>query len=246
MHQAYSSTLSSLLSKGAVLSVMGFGLFSASAELTKLQLATLQEEVARLSRENTNLKESLIASNQREEQVVKTLSRIKTRMGALGKSLLTEDRDQSLLSAHAEIEYLQKRVQTLQTTTTNLADSYRQFTKTVLTSDPDAQSKAEASLRAAEVALGFRFKPDRPISTGTLQQAKVISIDQESGLVVLNVGDQKDARIGMRFVINRGSSKIATGIVAETRQDVSGLLIQSLEENDLNVQLGDSARVIFN
>ena len=226
--------------------MIGLGLFSAFAEPSKLQLATLQEEVAHLSRENTKLKESLIASNQREEQAAKTLSRIKTRMGALGKSLLNEDQDKRLLSALSEVEYMQKRIQTLETTTTNLANSYRQFTKTVLTSDPDAQSKAEVSLRAAEVALGFRFKPERPISTGTLQQAKVISIDQESGLVVLNVGDQKDARIGMRFAINRGSTKIATGILAEIRQNVSGLLIQSLEENDLNVQLGDAAKVILN
>lgn len=219
---------------------------SAGAESNKLELATLQEEVSRLSRENTKLKESLIASNQREEQIAKSLSRVKTRMGALGKSILAEDEDQRLLSALAEIERLQERVENLEATAVELTDSYRDFVSTVLVSDPDSRNKVEVSLRKAEVSLGYRYQPERPIDSGTLQQAQIISIDQESGLIVLNVGRSNDARIGMQFAITRGSLEIATGIVAEVRPNVSGVLIQELKEEDLLVQLGDSAKVKIN
>lgn len=219
---------------------------TSSADANKLELATLQEEVSRLSRENTKFKESLIASNKREEQVAKKLARVKTRMGALGKSLLSEDQDQRLLAALTEIEYLQGRVEKLEGATIDLTDNYRKLISTVLVSDPDARTEMEVSLRQAETALGFRYQPSRPIEAGTLQEAQIVSIDQESGLIVLNVGRKNETRIGMRFAINRGSLDIATGIVAEVRPSVSGMLIQELNQKDLLVQIGDTARVIIN
>lgn len=216
---------------------------SVNAESNKPSLATLQEENSRLSRENLKLKESLIASNQREEQVAKSLSRVKTRMGALGKSILAEDENQRLLSALSEIEFLQKRVEKLENATQELTKSYRGYVSTALVSDPDARNKVEASLRQAEVALGERYKPERPIKSGTLQQAQIISIDQESGLIVLNVGHTSEARIGMQFAIKRGNLDIATGIIAEVRPNVSGLLVQELHDKNLVAQLGDRAKV---
>lgn len=226
--------------------MIGLFTYTSSADANKLELATLQEEVSRLSRENMKFKESLIASNKREEQVARKLARVKTRMGALGKSLLSEDQDQRLLAALTEIEYLQERVEKLEGATIDLTDNYRKLISTVLVSDPDARTEMEVSLRQAETALGFRYQPSRPIEAGTLQEAQIVSIDQESGLVVLNVGRENETRIGMRFSIKRGSLDIATGIVAEVRPSVSGMLIQELNQKDLLVQIGDTAKVVIN
>lgn len=206
----------------------------------------LENEIANLRRENLSLKQSLIASNKKEEQFAHTLSQVRKKMGAMGNSLLTGNDNSRLLSALSEIEFLQKRVDALETATIDLTESYRKFSKNTLASDSEARNEVETSIRSAEVALGFRFKPQRQISAGTLQNAKIISIDQESGLVVLNIGRSKDARIGMQFSINRGNLNIATGIIAEVRQNIAGLLIQETTNQDLIVNIGDSAKVLLN
>jgi len=74
-----------------------------------------------------------------------------------------------------------------------------------------------------------------------LQNSRVISIDQESGLFVLNVGTINDAQIGMVFDITRGTLKIASAVIVNTRKNISGLLTQQLEQPNTLIELGDQA-----
>ena len=216
------------------------------ADTSDLELRKLQQTVATLSKENQKLKDSLVKSNYREEQLANKLADIKKRLGALGKSLLSEEKDSRILSALAEVEFLNKRLNTMEASTVELIENYRDFSSSALVSNPDTRNELEASIRKAETALGYRHKPERAIASGTLQQAKIVSVDQESGLLVLNVGHAKDARIGMRFAIKRGSLDIATGIIAEVRPSVSGLLVEKVHEKNLTIQNGDTAKVLLN
>ena len=216
------------------------------ADSSDLELRKLQTKVQALSKENAILKDSLVKSNHSEEQLANQLSDIKKRFGAMGKSLLTDETEPRILSALAEVEFLNKRLNMLEVSTIELIDNYRDFASSALVSNPDTRNELEASIRKAETALGYRSKPERRIESGTLQQAKIVSIDQESGLVVLNVGREKDARIGMRFTIKRGSNEIATGIIAEVRSSVSGLLVERVLNNQLKIQNGDTAKVLLN
>ncbi len=196
--------------------------------------------------ENQQLKQSLVQSNHREDQLATQLADIHKRLGALGKSVLSEDKDDRILTALSEIEYLNQRLSALETSTIALIDNYRDFASSALVSNPDTRNRLEASIRQVETDLGYRHQPERNVLTGTLQQAKIVSVDQESGLVVLNVGHAKDARVGMRFALKRGSLDLATGIIAEVRPSVSGLLVEKVHDSKLTIQAGDSAKVILN
>lgn len=227
--------------------IVGLCLLSfAYADSSNIEIRSLQDKVSSLSLQNQKLKDSLVKSNFREEQCAGKLADIKKRLGALGESLLSEEKDSRLLSALSEIEYLSEKVNQVEAATVELIDNYREFSASALVSNPDTRNKLEASIRNAETALGYRHKPERQIVSGTLQQAKIVSVDQESGLLVLNVGQAKDARIGMRFVIQRGSLDLATGIVAEVRTAVSGLLVEKIHEPNLVIQNGDTAKVLLN
>jgi len=163
-------------------------LFSLSyADTSDLELRSLNEKVKTLTLQNQKLKDSLVKSNYREEQCAEKLADIKKRLGALGKSLLSEEKDARILSALSEVEYLKKRLDVMESSTVELIDNYRDFASSALVSNPDTRNRLEASMRKTEVALGYRFKPERQIATGTLQQAKIVSIDQESGLAPFSV-----------------------------------------------------------
>ena len=99
----------------------------------------------------------------------------------------------------------------------------------------------EAHLRALEVELGLRTKPEQNIERGNLQHALVKSIDEKSGLVVLNVGARKNARIGMIFNIMRGDQLVAEAMVADVRPDICGVFVQRLENDSNPVRFNDTA-----
>ncbi len=110
-----------------------------------------------------------------------------------------------------------------------------------MVADPDARATVEARLRELEALVGLRNRPQIQVDLGNLKRGKVVSIDSESGLLVLNVGEQAGARIGMIFKLQRGERLIGEAVVAETRDSISGLLIQHIEDETNPVRLGDIA-----
>ena len=103
--------------------------------------------------------------------------------------------------------------------------------------------QVEANLRELEAALGLREKPQPDRRLGRLAEARIVSVDSESGVLVANVGEKASAVIGMPFEVSRNGEKIADAIVALTRSDVSALLITDLENEENPVRSGD--RVSF-
>ena len=177
--------------------------------------------IAQLEREKSALSESLVAANQREQESAAALAKIKLRLGALGKNLF-DGGDDRLVSAVADIEILNRRVMELEETALRLSAGVQSYLKTAVAADPDARVLVEVRLRELEALLGLRNKPQPNIAVGNLNQSRVDSIDSESGLLVLNMGEAAGAKIGMVFEIRRGEQIIGDAVVAETRQNISG------------------------
>lgn len=202
--------------------------------------AELEMEVAKLKRERNALAESLVAANQREKESADALSKIKLRLSALDKSLF-DTGDDRLVKAVADLEIQSRRVRELEETALSLSASVQSYLKTAVAADPDARVQVEVRLRELEALVGLRNKPQPNVTVGSLNQSKVDSVDSNSGLLVLNVGERAGARIGMVFEIRRNEQLVADAVIAETRENLSGLLVQNLIDENNPVQLGDLA-----
>ena len=198
------------------------------------------EELEKLRAENAALKESLVASNLAEKESAEALSRIRLHLEALGKNLI-DGGDDRLLQAVTDLEVLNRRVRELEEASLRLSGAVQGYMQTAVASDPEQRAAVEARLRELEAFIGLRNKPQRKVETGNVQFAKVVSIDEESGLVVLNIGEKAGARIGMVFQLKRGETPVGQGVVALTDKDVSGLLVQSLTDQTNPVRLQDVA-----
>jgi hypothetical protein len=209
------------------------------------ELASLRAEKARLQIQNANLQESLIEANRREKDSASALAQIKLRLEALGKNLIDSGDDRQV-KAVADMAVLDRRLRKLEEAAIRLSASVQGYLKAAIASDPEARAQVEARLRELEVELGLRNLPDRNIERGNLQHAKVKSIDEKSGLVVLNVGDKEKARIGMIFNIMRGDQVVAEAMVAETRPDICGVFVQRLENENNPVRFNDTASLKTN
>jgi hypothetical protein len=207
--------------------------------------ASLQEENARLKSRVAALQASLIEANRREKQSADALAQIKLRLEALGKNLI-DGGDDRHVEAVANMAVLERRLRGLEEAAMRLSSGVQGYLKTAIAADPEARAEVEVRLRELEVELGLRSRPEQNVARGNLQHALVKSIDPQTGLVVLNVGEKEQARIGMVFQIMRGEQLVGEAMVAETRPDLCGVFVQKLEDENNPVRFNDTASLKTN
>lgn len=96
-------------------------------------------------------------------------------------------------------------------------------------------------MRELDSVSGLRQKPRPDIRTGELQRAQIVSLDQESGMLVLNLGEKQGATIGMTFRLMRGQQPYGKAILADVRQGVSGAFVEQIDSKDQTPRPGDTA-----
>ena len=202
-----------------------------------------EQQVTRLQYQNKSLQESLAESNRSARESATALATIKAKLEALDRSVFTT-KDEDLIEAFATIDSLTEANAELETAATALVTSIELYLSSAITSDPDLRVAVEESIRNLDSTLGMRQKPRPQIDRGTLTDAKVVTIDTESGLLVFNVGSSSDARIGMTFQLRRGDQPLGEATLVDVRSSVSGAFVDTLYDQSLTVRAGDAVSVV--
>ena len=200
----------------------------------------LQELVVDLRQQNQALQRSLIEANRGEKQASEQLAQVRERLEALGKNLL-DGGDDRLIHAVADLQLANERLTVLEGSASRLASNINDYLRQAVVSDPEARLRVETSLRELDAVLGLRQKPRPDVRTGSLQQARIVSQDSESGMLVLNIGESQGAKIGMTFRLARGQQPYGKAILADVRKGVSGVFVESLDNPAETPRPGDLA-----
>ncbi|MBB5351130.1 hypothetical protein HNR46_001364 [Haloferula luteola] len=201
----------------------------------------LQGIIAQLQTENQTLRDSLAAANRAEKEASEQLAEIRIRLNAMGGSLL-EGGDQRLLDAVSDRILLEERNTQLETSASGFSAAVTEYLRQAVASDPQARLRVESAMRELDVVLGLRHKPAPAAqASGTANRANVMSIDSESGLLVLNVGEKQQTRIGSTYRLYRGDQPYGTAIIADVRSTIAGAFVESLEPGTGGVRVGDLA-----
>jgi len=208
----------------------------------KSQILKLQLELKKAQQQNHTLARDLTASKMRVAELSGGLNDLRLRFAALGDDLLNGGED-AILEAVKNAEVIDKQYRTAEKAAVALMADMREYLRTAVASDPDSRARLESSIRELDVALGLRQNPRPQLAQGSLQYAKIISIDAESGVLVVNAGEDQAVRRGMTFTITRGKQKLAEAIVTDVRKDFSGLLPTQLDESNDTIRSGDIASV---
>lgn len=215
----------------------------AGAEETPYQ--KLERENRQLQLQLKNLRKSLTAALEREDAKTKALKEIREYLAVFGKDLF-EGGDHKLLQAVSDYQVASEKLNQIDLAAGDLLPVLKDYLRTAVASDPGARLAVEGKIRSLEAALGMRKQPKRKIEQGTAQEARIVTVDSETGAIVVNAGHDAELTVGMRFRIERAGSHIGDALVAATRPNVSGLLMQSLTNPDVPVQAGDLAKIILN
>ena len=203
-------------------------------------VAKLQDLVLDLREENQALQRALIEANKAEKASSNQLSQVRQRLEALGKNLL-DGGDDRLIQAATDLELANERTSQLEAAAVRLSTSVTDYLRLAVVSDPDARVRVETAMRELDSISGLRQKPRPDIRTGELQRAEIVSLDQESGMLVLNLGESQGATIGMTFRLMRGQQSYGKAILADVRQGVSGAFVEQIDSKENTPRLGDTA-----
>lgn len=206
--------------------------------------AALTRRIERLEKQNTALKASYAQARIDADKATAQLVDIRSRLEALGGAALGNS-EERLIQAVADIEALNDRIQRLEQASVKLSGAILAYMKQAISEDANARSAVESSLRLVESVLGYRQQPTRD-GAGSLAEAKVLSIDSESGVIVLNTGRTAGMQVGMPILVTRGAQTIGEAVVTDVRKEVCGVLVQKLEAPTEPVRVGDSASVKTN
>ena len=203
-----------------------------------------QHKISQLERQVATLRESYALARADADKARTELLEIRARLEALGGAALG-DREERLIETAAQLEATQAELDALRQASLRLASAISAYMNSALVEDAAARSALDSALLEQEVVLGMRLAPQDDLA-GSLDEARVLSIDSESGLIVINAGREARVRVGMPMEIIRGDQVIARAIVTDVRKKVSGMLVQQHLNSSLSVGVGDRVYVTTN
>ena len=228
------------MTKASLLTVCMTGGMIASASEEQGQ-AELMRRIERLEKQNATLRISYAQARKDADEASSKLMEIRTRMDALGGAALGNS-EERLVQAVSDLEILNQRVQKTEQASVKLSGAIIAYMKQAISEDSGSRAAVESSLRELDSVLGFRQQPARD-GAGNPSESLVLSIDTDSGLLVLNAGRTAGMRVGMPLQVARGAQTIGEAVVTDVRKEVSGALIQKLQTPTEAVRVGDSASV---
>lgn len=202
-----------------------------------------QQTIAKLSEQNRNLRIALVEANKAEKTSTEQLNQVRERLEALGKNLL-DGGDDRLIQAAADLDIANERIAQLESASAKLTVAVQEYLRQAVVSDPDARLRVETAIRELDSAAGLIQKPRPDVRTGNLQQAKVVSLDEQTGMLVLNLGETQGAKIGMTFELRNGQKPYGKAIIADVRKAVSGAFIEQMDSENHTPAPGDIAVLI--
>lgn len=202
-------------------------------------------KAAQLERRVASLRESYALARADADEARRQLREIRARLEALGGAAALGSSEERLIDTASRLEATDAELTRLRQCALQLSSAINAYMQGVLVEDAAARQALEASLRELDVALGLRQAPQDDLS-GSLEEATILSIDSESGLIVINAGRDAKVEVGMPMLITRGDQEIAQAVVTDVRKKVSGLLVRKHRNPNLVVSVGDRVTLTTN
>jgi hypothetical protein len=195
------------------------------------------------------LTESLAVANAESEVFKRQYGELKLRMEALGLASVGDNKEaleQRLLKAVRDLDLTRQEKDKLAERLVALSETVLLALKTANVSDPQIRMEVEEQLRAANESLAAsnaENSPNAGEAPAELTNGRVISVKEEYGLLVVNLGSKQGVKIGMPFQIVRADRAVGRARVVDVRDRISGAVIEEFSSNVEKVKVGDQLRV---
>jgi hypothetical protein len=210
------------------------------------RMTNLETEVAKSAEQIKTLTESLASANGEASQTREAYEKLRIQMEGLGMTMLDtsgKELQHRLLTALSDLRILEEQKRSLAEAVIGLSEASLAVAKSVGAEKEEATKNLSVSLTSAEKALAKLQVSEKPETSGDLQNAGVVSLKDDLGIVVLNVGSKHGVHPGMPFSIYRQDKPIARALVVDVRGSICGAVLQDLVSKDEPVKVGDAGKV---
>lgn len=217
-------------------------------QVSAVQIQELEQKLAKAREQAASLAESLASANSDSQRAREAYEKLRLQMEGLGIAVLDESNtalQERLLTALSDLRILEGHRRVLTEALVGLSEAALAFAKTVPAADAAGREPLNKALSAAEQALtGTKLTASGdPADRGTLDNARVVSLKEEMGVAVLNVGSRQGVHPGMPFSIYRKDKPLARAVAVDVRQGICGVVLRDLVNKDEPVRVGDTGRV---
>lgn len=234
----------SVLGSGAVLAQrpdLAAQELKAAFEISQKHLREAEAKSEVLDVKNRALAESLAESNRLLESLRAEHEELMLRMASLGVDLLKPEPnslEQRLLNTVRDRDLVEQEKEKLAARLFRLSEASINYLQTAVSPDAASRALMERELQASTELLGPTGGAAREKSR-TLGEGRVVSIDPEIGLVVLNIGKKSGVRVGMPLRILRENDLIGTAMIVDVRDNITGAVLQQIAADGEDVKVGD-------
>ncbi len=206
-------------------------------ESARLELDELRLVLGRMRAENQDLKmqagqreavirklqESLVLARTESELFQRKWTEAQLRAQTLGAN----PSDTEAETAHRQLAETVRRLYLANAERQQLASQLQRLVVAVQSNaNIAAEVEATVALLAPTTNKSAAVSSKATALTGTLADAKIVDVNDQLRVVVLNIGAQQGVRIGMPFIVRRGDRSVAELRVIEVRAKICGALVE--------------------
>ncbi len=222
----------------------------ATLQISASKIQELETKVANDKGQISAMTESLAAANADCQKARENYDRLRLQNEGLGIAALDNSNSslqQRLLSALSDLRILEQQKRVLADALIELSEKALAFAK----SNPQQGSTPvlldlDKGLASAEKALGIINKTGGAAQENAntdMYNARVVSLKEETGIAIFNVGSRQGVRPGMPFSIFREDKPVAHAMIVDVRQGISAAVLSDLVSKEEPVKIGDTGRV---
>ena len=208
----------------------------------------LHKNLAEFEATNSNLKNSLMASNAEAVEFRKSYNDVRLQLEAYGIESVTDGKsgvETRLLKAMNDIRILEEEKLMISEALINLSDATLQLVDAAKSEENEELIKVvKQAVNDSDDALGIGTGSTQDgFVNGTIHEASIIGVKDDHGVVILNIGTLSGAKIGMPFRLFRKDRPVGNSIIIDVRDNVSAALIKNLKIQKDYPKIGDLASV---
>ena len=193
----------------------------------------LNKNLAEFEATNSNLKNSLMASNAEAVEFRKSYNDVRLQLEAYGIESVTDGKsgvETRLLKAMNDIRILEEKTDDFEALI-NLSDATLQLVDAAKSEENEELIKVvKQAVNDSDDALGIGTGSTQDgFVNGTIHEASIIGVNDDHGVVILNIGTLSGAKIGMPFRLFRKDRPVGNSIIIDVRDNVSAALIKNLK-----------------
>lgn len=216
-------------------------------QTSAVKIQELEQKLAKSEAQARSLTESLANANSDGQLAREGYEKLRIQMEGLGVAALDPthtELQQRLLTALSDLRILEGHRRILTEALVSLSEVALSYARSASGGDAAARENLNKSLAAAERALsGSKLNAAAGADSGTLDNARIVSLKEDLGVAVLNIGSRQGVHPGMPFSIYRKDKPVARALVVDVRQGICGAVVQELVSKGEPVKVGDTGRV---